>query len=455
MEKLREILIVSDAEDRVWQTYFGCFMDWIGIIHHDHICMVDDRKFKNVLSSGNNKFDIILYINEKDNRNWQTYFSKYGKLNISLDCKNDTPYINSTLNSSALYDFFKQIYLKDPSLSMGWDIMKKLIDIYCEKDVLHFLFEFSNSIFMVCDSISDYMSYRQKMIVYSDKIKNIIDDLEKLDNNIFVLVKGKGLEYVKYSGIYSNWISNIYLSNLNVRTRLTPEELIEKAEMIYKLDSNFYNVELLKAKISPENRSNNNFYRIFYNNCQSDFCRSLACYHIGCYLQRFRYNDEVIKYLEKSYNLNKLNYKTIFALASMYKKRQKNEDASLLISELFTIIFDDDDIDKNSILELKYIMLSLKLAGWCAGGGGNQIAAYHLLKEALQLSNYNIEEIVLLKKLYGNNEIFPEIVEDIKKQIISDADKKRLIEEIEFSKKAAMWCGYKEDSKTRVKNRKK
>lgn len=465
MENLREICIIHTKEDKVLTIYFKEFLKFIGLIYFDYTYNEQNDSLNDVFVDGENEFDVILGINLSNDL--KKRFRPYGKLYINAGEENDKGESipvrseeiwkdtneKNVLDENLIEGVFGRIYkmLKPAMPEVCSHILKDLIHVYCEWDVLHLVFD---NRYLPCSANCErkqrILHHERHLQQYYSWIK-LIKTMEDMNSSYIAQGINSGREYLEYAIVYSMRKVNELCDILQVAKAFDTWKLLCRAQKIYELDDAFGTVESIQSKIarleSMYQLKALNFCRENVQKCRIDSCCSFSLYQLGKQYEICGYQERAVYSFFKSYRKNCLNFRSLFKIAVNQIKRKDSLGARKNLEKILEILQlnqEESTIKDNSRylppLELEYACKCYILLGNIeADNHGNYTNAAGYFRNALCIYE-GIEENLIIKDIYSLED-FSYMITCLKSRL----SQKSILKKLEFSQKINMYRDWRKE----------
>lgn len=444
VHNLRNIVIIHTRKENVLAAYFREFIKWIGFSYFDFMYN-GEMEINDILKNQEQMFDIYLIIGI-ENKNLDN--DKAVKIQVeSEEIWTD----GLILKKEPLEFMWEKIYKEKNINSRFKETINKLIEIYCDQNLLNKLYSDKINICKADCKPELRMEHKRKIM---DQYSNWLETIKKLKSykENMNKTKNSGEEYLKYAMLFCCRKMNEICRMIKKAIPYDTSELIILADEIYTIDEEFYAVEELKAKIARTD-SMYQLHVSFFNErcvnfCKIDLCNSFNYYRIGKYYETNGYQERATKEYEKSYQQNPLNFRALFKMAVSKINKKDSETARLYLKKILQIFQLETEpkeqsnlkqiIENLKPLELEYTVKCYFLLGQIElEDYENPVSAVHYFQKIIEVQN-SIEEAVKAEgwKLHFIEKMYPEEKE---KRFVYNCLKSRLtIQTIEQKLKGCM-----------------
>lgn len=368
MDKINEICIVYSIDNYTEELYLKEFMKWIGISYFAYCYHEEFDELNTLLDKKNNKFDVIVYLNDKDAR-WRRRYQHLAKANIDVQLSDIWAGSNGMktlqLEREVLKKMWEEILgLLDPENSFN-NIIGELIDVFCEKNVLWRILrnEYPSAM------LKNYRCRKEDVKSYIEEWNQIIEHLQSLKRTNRELYCNRGMENLDYAIKYSMRKKCEVKELINECESSEIEDIINSVNDIYAYNNKFYMGECLKGKIAMANMGQRIYAPFYFMNCvkacEVDACASVHYYRLGKAYELVGHKRTAYQIFKKSYELNQLNFRALFKVAVDAIYNENYVLAKRCLFQVLRILHLDRESDQYKLNMLKLPMLELEYACKC------------------------------------------------------------------------------------------
>ena len=372
MQGLEEIAIIHSIDDYQAGLLIKESLKLEGFSYFSYVYNELNDDLNKQLEESNNKFDLIIYINDTDGM-YQKRFKKLAEMNVQVNIESDTIWSENEhqLNVEILKSLWKQILhevyrIEDVTENATYKVMEKLAEVYCKYDLFRKLLNNTETWFGLVRKKQSREVYIASLKDQEKEWKAALEDLEKHFQTVDDNVSGK--EHLEYAILYcKRKINDIY----DLMGRYLPYdswEMMEEADAMHsRYKTDFYMAENITSQIAKQSYEYKGMAILTMRNCTQK-CMVPACNSFHYYRMAKLYEkvgkivQAEISY-EEAYELNPLNFRAeykcgVFALNKKefqtakwhFRKVLQLLQVTVRISEKFKEV-----IRKLPALELEYI----------------------------------------------------------------------------------------------------
>lgn len=443
MKGLEEIAIIHSVDDYSVGLFLKENLKLEGFSYFVYAYNQLDDKKNDILSESNNQFDLILYVNDQNDK-WQSRFGHLSHHNLNIQMENKEIWESSgKLNNRRLKeiwkDILKEMYADSQDLYECMDIMNTISDVYCEFDLFRKLLNNTESWFrQVKTQISEDI-YKNSLTQQKKVWSKALERLQQFSDGIDTGRVLQGQEHLDYAMLYCKRKINDICDLLGRKFEYDSWKLISDADdMHVKYKTDFYMAENIIAKNARKSLEYKGLALMAMKSCTQECgvsaCNSFHFYRLGKLYERFEKTIQAERAYEESYRINSLNFRALYKIAvnSLNRKyydisRKELEDTLDLLQistrNLTTI---SDTVRKLPSLELEYVCKCYVLLAEVEDKEGHiDYQYYNSCKKVIDLILEIIEkdENEFIKNMYAD---YPKYRQYLKSRLSMNAIKEKV-----------------------------
>lgn len=296
MKGLEEIAIIHSVDDYSVGLFLKENLKLEGFSYFVYAYNQLDDKKNDILSESNNQFDLILYVNDQNDK-WQSRFGHLSHHNLNIQMENKEIWESSgKLNNRRLKeiwkDILKEMYADSQDLYECMDIMNTISDVYCEFDLFRKLLNNTESWFrQVKTQISEDI-YKNSLTQQKKVWSKALERLQQFSDGIDTGRVLQGQEHLDYAMLYCKRKINDICDLLGRKFEYDSWKLISDADdMHVKYKTDFYMAENIIAKNARKSLEYKGLALMAMKSCTQECgvsaCNSFHFYRLGKLYERF------------------------------------------------------------------------------------------------------------------------------------------------------------------------
>lgn len=345
MKGFRSICFIHDKKNSYTACYLKEYFKWIGLSFVDYVYNEENNIFDEPEDC---KFDIIVNI---DHAMPNLEIEKVEKA-ISprfIELQTTEAESEGELLKKLLENITRQ-FLKGERCKA----LIQLADIYNRNHLVEGLYEYT---FVLLERLYDDMKE-----LYYQKFENVYEEvlkiLEKCDQKCENCQENRFIEYALYAKYNCQRCMNAILLLQKKIVRFEVEQYLDEVSEIYEYDSDYYNVEYLKAQVAQQDwqfKAFSKFYIIHcIERCQVNVCKSYHYYSLGKWKDKNMQFCEAEENYRLAYYHNKSNIKAIFKIAVEKNNMNEEELSKVFLNKILNLWSDEDNKDYIPLRDIEY-----------------------------------------------------------------------------------------------------
>lgn len=371
MQGLEEIAIIHSIKDYQAGLFIKESLKLEGFSYFVYAYNELDDRPNELFEKSNNKFDLILYIND-DSKIYQKRFEKLAYHNVAIK-----------IEENEIWDAYHQ--LKDGILTDIWNviletveytddikntrkIMAELSKVYCKYDLFRRLLNNTEAWFTMVREKQTEEIYKKRLEEqkkgWQDARNHLYEFSEKLSNDI------SAKEHLDYAILYCERKLNDIYDLLGDSFPYSSWEMLKQADRMHDLyNMENYMIENLISQIAKQSYEYKSIAILSMKNCtqkcQVAACNSFHYYRMAKLYEKARKMVQAEICYEKAYELNPVNFRAAYKCGLFSFNKKKNRIAKQYFREILQLLQVkltyssvekvEDSITTLPALELEYV----------------------------------------------------------------------------------------------------